>query len=158
MNKAGAARSPAGDARAGGSLAAAAATRPNTLSVADDHQDANGRREDAPIIVHCHLRWDFVWQRPQQILSRLARNHPVLFVEDPVHDLGPARLDVTQPEPNLWRVVPVLPHGINDVDRQCELTLPLLKDLVATHPDLAGRFERPVQWFYSPMTDRKSVV
>ena len=36
-----------------------------------------------PLIVHSHLRWDFVWQRPQQILSRLAANHPVLFIEDP---------------------------------------------------------------------------
>ena len=24
------------------------------------------------IIVFCHLRWDFVYQRPQQLVSRLA--------------------------------------------------------------------------------------
>ncbi|MES2981055.1 MAG: glycosyltransferase [Verrucomicrobiota bacterium] len=34
-----------------------------------------------PIIAICHLSWDWVWQRPQQFLSRLAKNHPVLFVE-----------------------------------------------------------------------------
>lgn len=34
-----------------------------------------------PIIAICHLNWDWVWQRPQQFLSRLADNHPVLFVE-----------------------------------------------------------------------------
>src|SRR5215510_15338831 len=34
-----------------------------------------------PIIVHCHLRWDWVWQRPQQFVSRLSRRHKVLFVE-----------------------------------------------------------------------------
>src|SRR5688572_32032775 len=39
---------------------------------------------DYPIIVHCHLRWDGVWQRPQQFLSRLSQKHPVLFVEGPV--------------------------------------------------------------------------
>ena len=40
---------------------------------------------DAPdygIIVHCHLRWDFVWQRPQHVISRLSQAHPVLFLED----------------------------------------------------------------------------
>src|SRR5437899_5721660 len=34
-----------------------------------------------PIIVHCHLCWDWVWQRPQQFISRLSRRHKVLFVE-----------------------------------------------------------------------------
>ncbi len=34
-----------------------------------------------PIIAICHLSWDWVWQRPQQFLSRLAKNHRVLFVE-----------------------------------------------------------------------------
>src|SRR5437762_448573 len=35
------------------------------------------------IIVHSHLKWDWVWQRPQQFLSRLSRKHRVLFVENP---------------------------------------------------------------------------
>ena len=36
-----------------------------------------------PIIVHCHLHWDFVWQRPQQFHSRLSQRHRILFVEGP---------------------------------------------------------------------------
>src|SRR3954451_13302699 len=36
-----------------------------------------------PIVVHSHLRWSFVWQRPQQTQSRLAARHPILFVEEP---------------------------------------------------------------------------
>src|SRR6266478_3703388 len=38
-----------------------------------------------PIIVHSHLCWDLVWQRPQQFVSRLSNKHRVLFVET----LGP---------------------------------------------------------------------
>src|SRR6185312_5775944 len=38
-------------------------------------------RPDYPIIVHCHLCWDWVWQRPQQFLSRLSARHKILFVE-----------------------------------------------------------------------------
>ncbi len=37
-----------------------------------------------PIVVFSHLRWDFVWQRPQQILSRLARDRAVYFIEEPI--------------------------------------------------------------------------
>lgn len=38
-------------------------------------------RKKPPIIAICHLSWNWVWQRPQQFLSRLALNHSVLFVE-----------------------------------------------------------------------------
>ena len=39
------------------------------------------RKRGRPIIAICHLSWDWVWQRPQQFLSRLSETHPVLFVE-----------------------------------------------------------------------------
>ena len=41
----------------------------------------NGSLRNYPIIVHCHLCWDWVWQRPQQFVSRLSKKHKVLFVE-----------------------------------------------------------------------------
>src|ERR1041385_6345653 len=34
-----------------------------------------------PLIVHSHLCWDWVWQRPQQFLSRLSARHKILFLE-----------------------------------------------------------------------------
>jgi glycosyltransferase involved in cell wall biosynthesis len=40
--------------------------------------------ENFDLVVVSHLRWSFVWQRPQQLLSRLARHHRILFVEEPV--------------------------------------------------------------------------
>ena len=40
------------------------------------------------IICISHLRWDFVWQRPQQLLSRLSSTQRVLFVEEPVTPIG----------------------------------------------------------------------
>lgn len=104
-----------------------------------------------PIIVHCHLRWDFVWQRPQQIFSRLAASHRILFVEDPMHAPEP-RLEISEPYPNVVRVVPFLPQEIAGVDAQCQATLPMLHEALRSHPLLAGRFDDPVQWFYSPMT------
>jgi UDP-galactopyranose mutase len=36
------------------------------------------------IIVFSHLRWNWVWQRPQHLLSRLAKRFPVIFIEEPL--------------------------------------------------------------------------
>jgi glycosyltransferase involved in cell wall biosynthesis len=106
-----------------------------------------------PIIVHCHLRWDFVWQRPQQIFSRLAVDHPILFTEEPMVGGTEPRLMISEPQSNLVRAVPVLPSETHtNVDLECETSLQLLRRALKEHPLLAGRFDAPVQWFYSPMT------
>src|SRR5438105_656585 len=42
--------------------------------------------QNYPIIVHCHLCWDWVWQRPQQFISRLSQRHNILFVETAAPD------------------------------------------------------------------------
>jgi glycosyltransferase involved in cell wall biosynthesis len=98
------------------------------------------------------LRWDFVWQRPQQILSRLARDHRILFVEEPLDTPGAARLELSEPFPNVVRAVPLLPRaGQLSVGEQWELILPILQRALQEEPLLAGHFERFVQWFYSPM-------
>ena len=36
------------------------------------------------MIVFCHLRWSFVYQRPQHIITRMAKEYKILFVEEPV--------------------------------------------------------------------------
>lgn len=41
-----------------------------------------------PLVVLSHLRWDFVTQRPQHVIARLAAARPVFFVEEPVFDPG----------------------------------------------------------------------
>src|SRR5438270_6429294 len=54
------------------------------MKYSSDVSPAKNDRDEFPIIVHSHLKWDWVWQRPQQFLSRLSKKHPVLFVEGPV--------------------------------------------------------------------------
>ena len=107
-----------------------------------------------PILVHCHLRWDFVWQRPQQIFSRLARHHRILFLEDPLEGEGVRRLEITAAQNNIVRVVPVLPGFVSrmSVDEQSLATLSLLEEAMVEHPLLKGAFANPIQWFYSPMS------
>ena len=139
---------------------------PASLSAADGLiQQANGRlgstaarslnkRDNRPLIVHCHLRWDFVWQRPQQIFSRLAAHHPIAFVEEPMWQEGERRLDISEPFANIARIIPVLSAAEknDDNDNQCTAVLRLLRRALTEHPLLTGRFASPIQWFYSPMT------
>jgi glycosyltransferase involved in cell wall biosynthesis len=110
---------------------------------------------DRPIIVHSHLRWDFVWQRPQQILSRFAAHLPVLFIEEPIFldDLSSPRLDISVPFANVFRAVPYIPSAHRDEhDAATAIVRSLAQDAIARDPKLKGRFLNPIQWFYSPIT------
>ncbi|WP_324719552.1 glycosyltransferase [Salinimicrobium sp. HB62] len=39
---------------------------------------------DYEMLVFCHLRWGFVYQRPQHLISRLCKSYKVLFIEEPI--------------------------------------------------------------------------
>jgi len=108
---------------------------------------------DVGLVVHSHLRWDFVWQRPQQLLSRIAATNNVLFVEEPVFldDVPSPSLRLSTPNPGVTRAIPHMPASLSghydDVER---LVRSLLESLLASQ-DFATRFPRVVQWFYTPM-------
>jgi glycosyltransferase involved in cell wall biosynthesis len=109
---------------------------------------------DAPIIVHSHLRWDFVWQRPQQLLSRLAQRNQVLFVEEPIYldDVASARLEVSLPMERVHRAVPMLPAALRgQYDESIVTVRELVRRQIAVDGALGGTFARPIQWFYTPM-------
>ena len=61
------------------------------------------------LLVFSHLRWDFVFQRPQHLMTRLAREYRVFFIEEPMAGQGPARLEITEPAPNVHVCRPRLP-------------------------------------------------
>ena len=97
------------------------------------------------LIVFCHLRWDFVFQRPQHLMTRLAEHYNILIVEEPVHTEGQAHLKKTAVAPNITVCQPhtaVQHHGFHDDQ------IPVLQGLLA---DLVPEGERPVVWFYTPM-------
>ncbi|HVV01096.1 MAG TPA: glycosyltransferase family 1 protein, partial [Verrucomicrobiae bacterium] len=114
----------------------------------------NGPANALPIIVHCHLCWDWVWQRPQQFISRLSRRHKILFVEtlgpDPQLATPVARFRALEDFPNITVVRLQFPSWrwgdgkYVDAERRR-----IVKELLAG--PLAGQFERPIQWFYDPM-------
>jgi glycosyltransferase involved in cell wall biosynthesis len=100
-----------------------------------------------PIVVFSHLRWDFVFQRPQHLLSRLARHRRVLFIEEPVQGDGPAHLEYRNPCDQVLVLRPVTPlqaHGFHD--DQLSLLQPLLQQLIADE-----QLSDYIAWFYTPM-------
>jgi glycosyltransferase involved in cell wall biosynthesis len=108
---------------------------------------------DVGLIVHSHLRWDFVWQRPQQLLSRIACNNPVLFVEEPLllDDLRAPVLELSMPDDGVHRAIPKLPRrGHEEYDDAVAAIRSLVRDALRMRP-LAGHFDRVIQWFYTPM-------
>ena len=110
---------------------------------------------DRPLIVQSHLRWDFVWQRPQQILSRLAERRSVLFVEEPIFldDLSAPRLDISVPFANVFRALPRLPGSLrDDYERGTAEIRELVQAAISPNGELKRLFNTPVQWFYSPFT------
>jgi len=97
------------------------------------------------IVVFSHLRWDFVFQRPQHLLSRLAQHYPILFVEEPVHDDGAPFMERTSPAPNVTvcRAHTNI-HAAGFHDDQLRLLQPMVAQL-------APPGEEVVAWFYTPM-------
>lgn len=106
----------------------------------------------APIIALCHLSWDWVWQRPQQFLSRLARSHRVLFVETYCSDtpVTTVSLRTAEGHPNVTICAMHLParHWSDGKFIDRERRRALQRTLAQ---DLPGLFEGAILWFNDPM-------
>lgn len=104
----------------------------------------NARRAD--LVCFSHLRWDFVYQRPQHLMSRFARTRAVHFVEEPVHTAGGrASLAVTRREGGVAVVVPMLPDGLT-AREAAEAQREMLTEYIRR---CCG--QAPTFWFQSPM-------
>jgi protoporphyrinogen oxidase/glycosyltransferase involved in cell wall biosynthesis len=97
------------------------------------------------IVVFSHLRWDFVFQRPQHLLSRLAQHYPVLFVEEPEYDDGAPFMQRSHPAPNVTVCRAHTPiDAVGFHDDQLRLLQPMVAQLVPPG-------EQVIAWFYTPM-------
>lgn len=105
------------------------------------------------IVVFCHLRWGFVWQRPQQFLSRFARKHKILFVEEPFFDLreqDEPYVSMHRVMPNVTVATPHLPPAMNRDPKLPEYLRRFTREAIEQLND-TGEFDRPLLWYYSPM-------
>lgn len=98
------------------------------------------------LVCFSHLRWDFVYQRPQHLLTRCARERRVFFIEEPIFGNSSMRLDVQEREAGVHVVVPYLPEGL----RSEIATTAVLKEMMRSLFQEQGIREY-VFWYYTPM-------
>lgn len=105
-----------------------------------------------PLIAFCHLSWNWVWQRPQQFLSRLSEIHPLLFVETYCSDTAFPYVKSWRPK-NHEQVTILEMHFPSSkwpdgafIDSQ---RLVLMKEYLLTEE--GSRFSKAILWFNDPM-------
>src|ERR1700704_3281586 len=97
------------------------------------------------LITFSHLRWNFVYQRPQHLLSRWAARHRVIFMEEPEFDAaGPPPWERQNPHPNVFVYRPHTPITSSGFNAE---QLPVLRGLLL---ELMAREQitNYVCWFY----------
>ena len=87
----------------------------------------------ATFVAFSHLRWDFVYQRPQHLLSRLTDRFNIVFVEEPVAGSSVATLERMHP---VEGVAVLRPHVPGTATGFHDDHIPALRILLADY--LAG--------------------
>lgn len=101
--------------------------------------------ESTVILCLSHLRWNFVFQRPQHLLSRAARGNTVLYFEEPPYE-NVSRAVLRASESHGVRVLtPVLPDGTT-ASQSIQMLRALVNSALA-----AVTYDRLVLWYYTPM-------
>lgn len=102
--------------------------------------------EPSTLICFSHLRWDFVYQRPQHLLSRFASIYKVYFVEEPYYDAqGEPNLSFAAKSDNLWVVTPHLLPNTSKED-SIHLQKTMLDSFLLTK-----NLSDVIFWYYTPM-------
>jgi glycosyltransferase involved in cell wall biosynthesis len=93
------------------------------------------------IVALSHLRWDFVYQRPQHLLTRAARQHRVLYIEEPKRDADTVHMEIHDDASGVRIAIPHL-SGSSSIS----VLRPLLDELLRTE-----NLENLVLWYYTPL-------
>jgi glycosyltransferase involved in cell wall biosynthesis len=118
------------------------------MPVVSGVEDSAPDPQPTTLICFSHLRWNFVFQRPQHLMCRFARDMDVIYWEEPV-EIGPretAFLQVREAEDSsgVRIVVPHLPAGMPADAREAALS----RLLDAHTASIRGAL---IAWYYTPM-------
>ncbi|MFN2411860.1 MAG: UDP-galactopyranose mutase, partial [Pyrinomonadaceae bacterium] len=107
-------------------------------------------RKNCDLLCFTHLRWDFVYQRPQHLMSRFAKDGRVFFIEEPIYHDGASEMKISHRGENLFVVVPHLQNGkdANRIDSQMSR---MIDNLIADYD-----INEFITWYYTPMMLRWS--
>ena len=96
------------------------------------------------LVCFSHLRWNFVYQRPQHLLSRCARERRVFFIEEPEGCDTPAHMEMKKDPSGVIVVKPFLPFGLTE--EETNVAVQKLVDQL-----FAEEIENYILWYYTPM-------
>src|SRR6185295_573565 len=102
--------------------------------------------ETTDLVCFSHLRWDFVYQRPQHLLSRFARERRVFFIEEPIFGNCSMRFNVREADPGVHVVVPQLPDGLRS-----EIAINAVMKEMTRQFFIEQNINEYVFWYYTPM-------
>ena len=98
------------------------------------------------LICFSHLRWNFVYQRPQHLLARFAKHQRVFFIEEPIFDAESDFYSINKSGENtLWVITPHIQKDLSPeqvAQRQKVLLSFLLDDM---------QIREYICWYYTPM-------
>ena len=107
------------------------------------------------LVCFAHLHWDFVWQRPQHLLSRFAQHGRVFYVEDAFYhndDLIEPHIEIKERQNGLKVVVAHLPNRLRADDTAADQAqFELLSKFFHQQSITKYAF-----WYYTPMALGKS--
>jgi UDP-galactopyranose mutase len=96
------------------------------------------------LLCFSHLRWNFVFQRPQHLLTRCARQFAnVFYIEEPLFHELPDRLEAVKTDSNVIVLTAHLKTEGGDTNRR-------VSSLLATYFSNEG-ISRYVAWYYTPL-------
>jgi len=104
-----------------------------------------GLRMTSDLVCFSHLRWSWVYQRPQHLMTRAARDRRVFVFEEPLEGASRPGIDVSHPASGVTVATPRLPSGLPNGER-----ILLQRDLLDA---FMGResIRHFTAWFYTPM-------
>lgn len=98
------------------------------------------------LVCFSHLRWDFVYQRPQHLLSRCAQERRTFFIEEPIFESTASWwLEIIRRECGVWVGVPHLPNGMSE-EMLSAMQQSLIDELFAEF-----KISKPILWYYTPI-------
>ena len=103
----------------------------------------SGKKID--LICFSHLRWNFVYQRPQHLMSRFVKDRRVFFFEEPVYD-APSQYNEIFDDP-VAGVCVVTPHITSDTENVSDALRHLLDMFMASM-----KIKTYVTWYYTPLS------
>lgn len=104
------------------------------------------KMDNFDLVCFSHLRWNFVYQRPQHLMSRFAKVVRLFYVEEPFFSDEQEHCQVTNTENNIWVVVPYVQSGLSEEDVNSHQHR-LLADFFTKM-----NIDKYIFWYYTPMS------